>query len=169
MGILAIRGHLYAITLSSKGEMRTACRILRRQAREAARAALAYLEEGGKPPAPPTPDEARLFLAIQKAHILGGFVLGVLRSLPESAGMRAEISRQEEGIGALLSRLPTAAVSPPERSFLAAAPGTLFPDPPEIDSPPPMWIQSLAALPPDLGLGLALILRGALRLRDLEK
>jgi hypothetical protein len=169
MGSLAIRGHLYAITLSSKGEVRAACRILRRQAREAARAALAYMEEGGKTPLPPAPEEARLFLLVQKAHILAAFVLGVLRSLPESAEMRDEISRQEEVIGALLSRLPTAAVSPPEQSPHAAAPGALFPDPPEIGSPPPKWIKSLAALPPELGLGLALILRGALRLRNLSE
>jgi hypothetical protein len=167
MGSLAIRGHLYAVTLSSKGEIRAACRILRRQAREAARSALAYMEEGGKASPRPAPEEARLFLLIQKAHILGGFVLGVLRSLPDSAEMRAEVLRQERAIGALLSRLPTAAVSPPERSPHVAAPEALFPNSSGTDSLPPKWIDSLAALPPDLGLGLALILRGLLRLRDL--
>jgi hypothetical protein len=166
MGSLAIRGHLYAITLSSGGEMRAACRVLRRQAREAARFALAYMEEGGIAPPRPTPEEARRFLLIQKAHILGGLVLGVLRSLPESAEMSVEISRQEESIGVFLSRLPTA-VSPPERWPHAAAPVALFPDPSGTDSLPTRWIDSLAALPPDLGLGLALILRGLLRLRDL--
>jgi hypothetical protein len=166
MGSLAIRGHLYAITLSSRGELRAACRVIRRHAREAARCALAYLKEGGTAPPRPTSEEARRFLVIQKGHILGGLVLGVLRSLPESAEMETQISRQEESIGALLSRLPTA-VSPPERWPHAAAPAALFPDPSGTDSLPPKWIDSLAALPPDLGLGLALILRGLLRLRDL--
>jgi len=166
MGSSAIRGHLYAITLSSRSEVRAACRILRRQAREAARSALAYMEQGGKAPRRPPPEEARRFLVIQKAHILGGLVLGVLRSLPESAEMSVEISRQEESIGALLSRLPTA-VSPTERWPHAAAPGALFPDPSGTDSLPTKWIDSLAALPPDLALGLALLLRGIFRLRDL--
>ena len=169
MGSLAIRGHLYAITLSSKRESRAACRTLRRQAREAARSALAYMAEGGNAPARPAPEEARLFLLIQKAHILGGFVLNVLRSLPDSPEMRTEVSRQEEAIGALLSRLPTAAVSPPEWSPRVAAPVALFPNSSGTDSLTPKWIDSLAALPPDLGLGLALILRGLLRLRDLSK
>ena len=166
MGSLAIRSHLYAITLSSRGEMRAACRILRRQAREAARCALAYMAQGGKAPPRPTSEEAHRFLVIQKAHILGGLVLGVLRSLPETAEMTVEISRQEESIGALLSRLPTA-VSPPERLPHAAAPGALFQNSSGRASTPPKWIESLAALPPDLALGLALLLRGIFRLRDL--
>jgi hypothetical protein len=99
MGSLAIRGHLYAVTLSSKGEIRAACRILRRHAREAARSALAYMAQGGKAPRRPTSEEARRFLVIQKAHILGGLVLGVLRSLPERAEIKVQISRQEESIG----------------------------------------------------------------------
>jgi hypothetical protein len=166
MGSLAIRGHLYAITLSSRAEFRASCRVLRRQAREAARSALAYMEEGGKAPPRPTPEEARRFLVIQKAHILGGLVLGVLRSLPESAEMKAEISRQAEVIGALLSRLPTA-VSQPEQWHLAAAPAALFQNLPGGASPPPRWMESLAELPSELALGLALLLRGIFRLRDL--
>ena len=146
--------------------MRAACRTLRRQAREAARSALAYMEEGGTAPPRPTPEETRQFLLIQKAHILGGLVLGVLRSLPESAEMKVQISRQEESIGALLSRLSTA-VSPPERWPHAAAPAALFQNSSQAASPPPEWIESLAALPPDLALGLTLLLRGIYRLRDL--
>jgi hypothetical protein len=168
MGSLAIRGHLYAITLSSRGELRAACRGIRRHAREAARSALAYMAQGGKAPRRPTPEEARRFLVIQKAHILGGLVLGVLRSLPDSAAMRDEVSKQAEVIGALLSRLPTA-VSPPERLPHAAAPGALFPDASETASPPAHWTESLEALPPDLRMGLSLLLRGIFRLRDLSE
>jgi len=68
-GEFAIRGFLFAITLENFDEFRAARKQLTRHVRIAARAARAFLEEGGTAPAPPTKEERDRLLTKLQAQV----------------------------------------------------------------------------------------------------
>jgi hypothetical protein len=80
-GGVAIRGHLYAVRLRNREDLRAALKAIHKDARRAAHHALAFLEQGGIPPSRPTPDEAQRFVFVQTSQ-----VRAVLSSL-EKAGL----------------------------------------------------------------------------------
>jgi hypothetical protein len=68
-GEIAIRGLLFAITLENFEEFRAARKQLKKHARIAARAARAFLEEGGTAPASPTREERDRLLKKLQAQV----------------------------------------------------------------------------------------------------
>jgi hypothetical protein len=80
-GGVAIRGHLYAIGLRNREDLRAALKAIYKDARRAARHALAFLGQGGISPSRPSPAEARRFVVVQTSQ-----VRAVMSSL-EKAGL----------------------------------------------------------------------------------
>jgi hypothetical protein len=68
-GGVAIRGHLYAVCLRNREDLRAALKAIHKDARRAAHHALAFLEQGGVPPSRPTPDEAQRFVFVQTSQV----------------------------------------------------------------------------------------------------
>lgn len=173
LGLLAVRGVIYAEKV--KGQtFAGALKMIRRQARGAASLAAEYLKHGGAPPERLSPEQARRFVELQRAHIEGALSkLALEPTQSRKKGPRVISDKRTE----TSPRRPDAPFSPLVDGEEPALPKGGYPEPEDapavplpadapdtfsLSTPPP-------GFPEELGDALGKIVRGVQALRALRR
>ena len=139
-GGVAIRGHLYAIGLRNRDDLRAALKGIYKDARRAARHAMAFLEQGGIPPSRPTPDEARRFIFVQASQVrtvLSSLAKAGLISPPPPSKSVLKTQAERPGGSKVQGQVSLARDHyPPARRTDGHSPGRSIPAGPDLFSTP---------------------------------